>query len=95
MTIAPPPAEQRHGLTEDEYRLVIEAIGREPNAVELGINSQLWAVVGIERRATRSAVLSELEAFGVLTLRRRRGCLPVVIWISTDGTRRQDTAGAG
>jgi phosphoribosylformylglycinamidine synthase II len=43
MTVAPPPAEQRHGLTEDEYRLVIEAIGREPNAVELGMFGAMWS----------------------------------------------------
>jgi phosphoribosylformylglycinamidine synthase len=43
MTIAPPPAEQRHGLTEDEYRLVVEALGREPNAVELGMFGAMWS----------------------------------------------------
>ena len=43
MTIAPPPAEQRHGLTEDEYRLVVEAIGREPNPVELGMFGAMWS----------------------------------------------------
>ncbi|HEX7171046.1 MAG TPA: phosphoribosylformylglycinamidine synthase subunit PurL [Candidatus Limnocylindria bacterium] len=43
MTIAPPPAEQRHGLTEDEYRLVVEALGREPNPVELGMFGAMWS----------------------------------------------------
>ena len=43
MTIAPPPAEQRHGLTEDEYRLVVSALGREPNAVELGMFGAMWS----------------------------------------------------
>ena len=43
MTIAPPPAEQRHGLTEDEYRLVVGAIGREPNPVELGMFGAMWS----------------------------------------------------
>jgi phosphoribosylformylglycinamidine synthase subunit PurL len=43
MTIAPPPAEQRHGLTEDEYRLVVTALGREPNAVELGMFGAMWS----------------------------------------------------
>ncbi|HET7520704.1 MAG TPA: phosphoribosylformylglycinamidine synthase subunit PurL, partial [Candidatus Limnocylindria bacterium] len=36
------PAE-RHGLTEDEYRLVIEALGREPNEVELGMFGAMWS----------------------------------------------------
>ena len=43
MTIAPPPAEQRHGLTEDEYRLVVAGLGREPNAVELGMFGAMWS----------------------------------------------------
>lgn len=41
MSIAPPV--ERHGLTEDEYRLVVEAIGREPNAVELGMFGAMWS----------------------------------------------------
>jgi phosphoribosylformylglycinamidine synthase subunit PurL len=36
------PAE-RHGLTEAEYRLVIEALGREPNPVELGMFGAMWS----------------------------------------------------
>jgi phosphoribosylformylglycinamidine synthase II len=43
MTIAPPPAEQRHGLTEDEYHRVVSALGREPNAVELGMFGAMWS----------------------------------------------------
>jgi phosphoribosylformylglycinamidine synthase subunit PurL len=43
MTVAPPPVEQRHGLTEDEYGLVVDAIGREPNPVELGMFGAMWS----------------------------------------------------
>jgi phosphoribosylformylglycinamidine synthase subunit PurL len=43
MTLAPPPAEQRHGLTEDEYGLVVDALGRAPNAVELGMFGAMWS----------------------------------------------------
>ena len=32
-----------HGLTEDEYRLIVEALGREPNAVELGMFGAMWS----------------------------------------------------
>ena len=45
MTVAPPvdaPVD-RHGLTDDEYGLVIEALGREPNAVELGMFGAMWS----------------------------------------------------
>jgi len=34
---------ERHGLTDDEYRLVVAAIGREPNAVELGMFGAMWS----------------------------------------------------
>jgi phosphoribosylformylglycinamidine synthase len=34
---------QRHGLTEDEYRLVCDALGREPNEVELGMFGAMWS----------------------------------------------------
>ena len=34
---------QRHGLTEDEYRLVVAALGREPNSVELGMFGAMWS----------------------------------------------------
>src|SRR5687768_12477551 len=43
MTLATPPAEQRHGLTETEYDLVIEALGRAPNPVELGMFGAMWS----------------------------------------------------
>jgi phosphoribosylformylglycinamidine synthase subunit PurL len=43
MTLAPPPAEERHGLTEREYELVVEALGRAPNAVELGMFGAMWS----------------------------------------------------
>ena len=41
MSIAPPAS--RHGLTEDEYRLVVEALGREPNPSELGMFGAMWS----------------------------------------------------
>ena len=43
MTLAPPPADQLHGLTESEYQLVVSALGREPNAVELGMFGAMWS----------------------------------------------------
>jgi phosphoribosylformylglycinamidine synthase len=43
MTVAPPPAEERHGLTEAEYGLVVEALGRPPNEVELGMFGAMWS----------------------------------------------------
>ena len=33
----------RHGLTDDEYRLVVAALGREPNPVELGMFGAMWS----------------------------------------------------
>jgi phosphoribosylformylglycinamidine synthase subunit PurL len=41
VTIAPPA--ERHGLTEDEYRRVVSILGREPNAVELGMFGAMWS----------------------------------------------------
>ena len=32
-----------HGLSEDEYKLVLEIMGREPNITELGIFSVMWS----------------------------------------------------
>ncbi|MGZ8312480.1 MAG: AIR synthase related protein, partial [Allosphingosinicella sp.] len=32
-----------HGFTEDEYRRVLHAMGREPNLTELGIFSVMWS----------------------------------------------------
>ena len=43
MTVAPPPADQRHGLTVDEYGLVVGALGRIPNDVELGMFGAMWS----------------------------------------------------
>nr|MBA2633294.1 phosphoribosylformylglycinamidine synthase subunit PurL [Chloroflexota bacterium] len=43
MTVATPPAEQRHGLTESEFELVVDALGRRPNAVELGMFGAMWS----------------------------------------------------
>jgi phosphoribosylformylglycinamidine synthase II len=33
----------QHGLTEDEYGLIVKMIGREPNMTELGIFSVMWS----------------------------------------------------
>ena len=41
MSIAAPV--ERHGLTEAEYRLAVEALGREPNLVELGMFGAMWS----------------------------------------------------
>ncbi|HET7685960.1 MAG TPA: phosphoribosylformylglycinamidine synthase subunit PurL [Candidatus Limnocylindria bacterium] len=41
MTIAIPAA--RHGLTEGEYRAIVERLGREPNDVELGMFGAMWS----------------------------------------------------
>ena len=32
-----------HGLSEDEYKRILNALGREPNLVELGIFSVMWS----------------------------------------------------
>jgi len=37
------PVLERHGLTEAEYGLVVSALGREPNAVELGMFGAMWS----------------------------------------------------
>jgi phosphoribosylformylglycinamidine synthase len=34
---------ERHGLTDSEYELVVAALGREPNAVELGMFGAMWS----------------------------------------------------
>jgi phosphoribosylformylglycinamidine synthase len=41
VSIAPPV--ERHGLTEEEYGLIRMALGREPNAVELGMFGAMWS----------------------------------------------------
>ena len=33
----------QHGLTEEEYRQILARLGREPNAVELGVFSVMWS----------------------------------------------------
>jgi len=43
MTLALPSAEQRHGLTESEYELVVDSLGRRPNEVELGMFGAMWS----------------------------------------------------
>ena len=43
MTLAPPPVERLHGLTPDEYALAVEALGRVPNDVELGMFGAMWS----------------------------------------------------
>uniref|UniRef100_A0A7V4E4A2 Phosphoribosylformylglycinamidine synthase subunit PurL n=1 Tax=candidate division WOR-3 bacterium TaxID=2052148 RepID=A0A7V4E4A2_UNCW3 len=34
---------ERHGFTEEEYRKIVEILGREPNLLELGIFSTQWS----------------------------------------------------
>ncbi|MBM3777366.1 MAG: phosphoribosylformylglycinamidine synthase subunit PurL [Acidimicrobiia bacterium] len=34
---------ERHGLTQDEYARILEALGREPTLTELGIYSVMWS----------------------------------------------------
>ena len=44
--IQPPvTAEQvaSHGITPEEYRKIIEMLGREPNYTELGVFSVMWS----------------------------------------------------
>jgi phosphoribosylformylglycinamidine synthase len=43
MTIAPTRPEQRHGLTEAEYDLVVGALRRAPNPVEFGMFGAMWS----------------------------------------------------
>lgn len=38
-----PETVAEHGLSEDEYRRLVQAMGREPNITELGIFSVLWS----------------------------------------------------
>ncbi len=42
MRITPELIEE-HGLTEEEYRRIVELLGREPNLLELGIFSVMWS----------------------------------------------------
>uniref|UniRef100_UPI0026087BAD AIR synthase related protein n=1 Tax=Maricaulis sp. TaxID=1486257 RepID=UPI0026087BAD len=32
-----------HGITEDEYQVILDRVGRAPNLVELGIFSVMWS----------------------------------------------------
>jgi phosphoribosylformylglycinamidine synthase len=43
VSVAAPPAEELHGLTASEYELVVAALGREPNAAELGMFGAMWS----------------------------------------------------
>ena len=38
-----PEIVKEHGLTEDEYQRIVDAMGREPNYTELGIYSVMWS----------------------------------------------------
>lgn len=38
-----PDVIKSHGLTDDEYKLVLDIMGREPNLTELGIFSVMWS----------------------------------------------------
>ena len=38
-----PEVVAQHGLSQDEYKLVLEIMGREPNLTELGIFSVMWS----------------------------------------------------
>jgi phosphoribosylformylglycinamidine synthase subunit PurL len=42
MTVAP-PVERLHGLTHEEHTLAVEALGRVPNEVELGMFGAMWS----------------------------------------------------
>ena len=42
MTITPETVAE-HGLTTDEYRRILDSMGREPNLTELGIFSVMWS----------------------------------------------------
>jgi phosphoribosylformylglycinamidine synthase subunit PurL len=43
VAVAPPPVEERHGLTVEEYGLAVAALGRVPNEVELGMFGAMWS----------------------------------------------------
>lgn len=32
-----------HGLSESEYKIILDRVGREPNLTELGIFSVMWS----------------------------------------------------
>ena len=35
--------QEEHGLSEEEYRKILDILGREPNFLELGIFSVMWS----------------------------------------------------
>jgi phosphoribosylformylglycinamidine synthase len=43
MSAITPEVVAQHGLSEDEYKLVLDIMGREPNLTELGIFSVMWS----------------------------------------------------
>jgi phosphoribosylformylglycinamidine synthase subunit PurL len=43
MTAITPELVKEHGLSEDEYKRILELMGREPTLVELGIFSVMWS----------------------------------------------------
>ncbi|HEY9078817.1 phosphoribosylformylglycinamidine synthase subunit PurL [Magnetovibrio sp.] len=43
MTTITPEIVKEHGLSEDEYQMVLDIMGREPNLNELGIFSVMWS----------------------------------------------------
>ena len=43
MTQITPQIVADHGLSEEEYQRILNALGREPNLVELGIFSVMWS----------------------------------------------------
>ena len=43
MTAITPDLVAEHNLSEEEYRNILEILGREPNLVELGIFSAMWS----------------------------------------------------
>jgi len=38
-----PAIVKEHGLSEDEYQIILDRLGREPNINELGIFSVMWS----------------------------------------------------
>src|SRR4026209_1299304 len=42
-SMAPPQLLEQHGLTAEEYRKILDVLGREPNLTELGLFSVMWS----------------------------------------------------
>jgi len=38
-----PEIVKEHGLSEEEYQIILDRLGREPNINELGIFSVMWS----------------------------------------------------